>query len=455
MSATGPLATVVIPTHNRAATLLATLEALEAQTCDTQAFEVVVVPNGCTDDTMSRLQAWQASFRLRVAEIDTPSASLARNTGVDHARAPLIIFLDDDIAPAPSFVSAHLSAHDVHAGVLSVPSLDRVVIGYLPALLQTPGDRFAITLRAWWEAMFDSIREPGHRFAYTDLLSGNFSMSRTKFLELGGFDVSLRCHEDYELGYRLLASGAQFAFAEAACGTHADVTRLARACERKRQEGRADVQLAQRHPQLRSVLPLSRPRTFRQRLSRGLAFHLPSVGDLGARAISATLPLFDQVGATATWLRVLYALFGYWYERGLADTVGTEVALAALLEGAGSDAPAEADAVEIDLAGGIKSALHEADRIRPLAVTLCVGPRRVASVPWQPGAERLAGRHIAAALVQQHHRPVFDALRAIGHVRLTAPAPVGPDAPAPDAHTPGSEMTVPAPPRRAQSSRTG
>jgi hypothetical protein len=196
------------------------------------------------------------------------------------------------------------------------------------------------------------------------------------------------------------------------------------------------VRLAQRHPQLRPALPMYRPRTWRQRLSRGLAFHMPAVGDFGARAWTATLPLLDGIGATSTWLRVLYAVFGYWYERGLADAVGTRDALAALLEGTDAGAPPDAAGVHIDVAGGLKSAMHEVDRLRPLAVTLHVAGARVAHVGWQPGAERLAGRHVAAALVRHYHQPVFEALRAAGHVRLTGP----------NAAAPGTESAIHAAP---------
>ena len=423
MTATGPLATVVIPTHNRATSLVATLAALAQQDCGPESFEVVVVPNGCTDDTATRLVEWPRSYRLRVVEIDAPSAPAARNAGVEHARAPIVIFLDDDIVPAPSFVTAHLAAHGVEPGGPATAVPDRIVIGYLPALLQKPADRFAITLRAWWEAMFDRMRQPGHRFAYADLLSGNFSIARETFLEVGGFEPSLRCHEDYELGYRLIAAGAQFVFAEDARGTHADLTRLPRACERKREEGRADVQMVQRHPQLRSVLPMSRPRTVRQQLLRGLAFHLPALGDVSVRGLAVLLPALDATGAHSSWLRLVYAILGYWYERGLADAVGTRAALAALLADPAGNPPGDAAGVEIDLAGGLRSALHEVDRIRPLAVTVVVGQRRIGHVRWEPGAERLAGRHVAAALVRDYHQPAFEALRAAGHVRLTASLP--------------------------------
>ena len=100
MTATGPLATVVIPTHNRAVSLLATLGALAQQDCGPELFEVVVVPNGCTDDTVARLVDWPRSYRLRVVEIDAPGASAARNTGAEHARAPVLIFVDDDVVPS-------------------------------------------------------------------------------------------------------------------------------------------------------------------------------------------------------------------------------------------------------------------------------------------------------------------------------------------------------------------
>ena len=40
--------------------------------------------------------------------------------------------------------------------------------------------------------------------------------------------------------------------------------------------------------------------------------------------MTALLPPLDAIGATSSWLRVLYAVFGYWYERGLADAVGPE-----------------------------------------------------------------------------------------------------------------------------------
>jgi len=417
------LASVVIPTRNRRASLARTLDTLAAQDCAPGCFEVVVAANDCSDDTVPFLREARYPFPLSVVLIEEPGAALARNEGARAAGAPLVIFLDDDIEAWPSFVSAHVAAH---GGEVRADN-HRVAIGYLPARLQPEGDRFAVTLRAWWEAMFDRMREDGHRFSWMDLLSGNCSMPREWFLAVGAFDTDLRCHEDYELGYRLIEAGSDFVFVERAAGWHTDGTRIERACWRKREEGAADTWIARRHPELRTALPMSRAATARQRLSRWLAFSWPAVGDAGARLLLASLPALDRAGATMAWLRVLYAVLGYWYERGLADGLGNRRSLKALLAGAW-DEPRVRDVGEtLDLAGGLQRAEAWIEERRPDAVTLAAGSLHLARVPWVPGAERLAGRHLLPLLTRHyHHRLVQQLLeeRALTVEQLLAlPAP--------------------------------
>ena len=116
---------------------------------------------------------WRRSsgrFRVRVLEQPHRGPAAARNRGAAAATGDLLIFLDDDIEVLPGFVAAHVEAH-------ATP--DSVAIGYLPPQLQGRRDLFSVMLRAWWEAMFERMRDPGHRFAYSDLLSGNFSLSRS------------------------------------------------------------------------------------------------------------------------------------------------------------------------------------------------------------------------------------------------------------------------------------
>ena len=446
MSPSGPRATVVIPTQNRRELLERALAGLDRQSCDFDLFEVIVAANACTDDTAAVVSGRRSPYTLRLVDGVEPGASAARNAGAERARGPLVIFLDDDIEPSPGFVAAHLAAHaDPHRDGL------RVVMGYLPAELQASGDLFAITLRAWWEAMFDVMRDPGHRFAYTNLLSGNCSLPRDAFLAAGGFDVRYRCHEDYELGHRLLKAGAEFVFAERAAGRHRDATRLERASARKRDEGHADVQLAQQHPELRPSLPLSRPRTLRRQIMWWSAFHAPAIGDAAARGAARALPLLERGGARMTWLWLVYLVFGYWYARGVADALPRFSDLAALLDGAEADRRRrDADRFDVPLDEGIDAAARLLDRHRPMAANLSLAGRPFASIPYEAGAEPLAGRHLRSALHRRWYRHYVEALVAAGRPPLPAL-----DNAAPPADSPPHEREQPfGHPRRAYSDAT-
>lgn len=414
MIATFPLASVVIPTHNRVGDLRRTIEALVRQARDPQHYEIVVAANACTDETVDYLRGLTTPCTLRVVDLPGPGAAGARNAGAAAARGAILIFLDDDVTVGPEFVGAHLEAHglDECSEANSLPL--RAAVGYLPAALQPEADFFAIALRGWWEAMFDRMRIPGHRFGYTDLLTGNLSIPREHFTRLGGFDERYRCHEDYEFGYRLIEAGAAFLLVEGAWGLHTDRTRLERACARKREEGRADVQLAVQHPVLRSGLLMARRRSRKQRLIRALAFRAPRIGDRLATASSWLLPILEGVRARATWQRVLYGIFGYWYERGLADAAGTPGALRQL-----TSATASGEVTDIDLdISDLDCAEARLDRERPDAARLFIGRHVIVSLASEPGRERLAGRHLRPALVRRAHRTYVSALIDEGRLAL-------------------------------------
>ena len=396
-----PQASVVIPTHDRRELLARTLESLAKQACDPARFEVVIAANACSDGTVALARSRETPFAVRVLDLPAPGVSAARNAGAEAASAPLLIFLDDDIAVAPEFVEAHLDSHDVGA-VLNTRNLPlRATIGYLPAVRQAHVDFFALALAGWWEAMFDRMREPGHRWGYTDFLSGNFSIPREAFLAHGGFDTRLRCHEDYELGYRLIQAGCLFSFAERAAGAHEDRTRLDRACWRKRQEGIADVYLASQYRELRAALPLTRRRSFKQQVMRGLAFHAPAAGDALASILTGLLRPLEALGARFMWYRVVYAVLGYWYERGVADAAGSHAALRSLIAGVWSDAPLSEPAPSIDVSE-IDAAERLLDTMRPSTAELTVGTRKFAVIPPEPGREALAGRHLRPTLISEH-----------------------------------------------------
>ena len=232
---TSPRISVVMPTHNRGKLLPATLRSLATQTVPPSAYEVILVADGCTDETPAAVASVRAELPYRLHFIEQPAqgAAAARNRGVERATAPLILFLDDDMDAAPTLIEAHLSAHAAEPGSL--------VLGYFPIPFgPVKDDPFAGPARDWWDEGFAERRKPGYRFGFRDFCTGNISLSIEAFRAAGGFYQRIKsAGEDWELGYRLLKSGARFRFAERALSLHQDFTSFERALQRTRLEGLA------------------------------------------------------------------------------------------------------------------------------------------------------------------------------------------------------------------------
>lgn len=401
MTALERVVSIVVPTHDRRASLERTLRALGEQTYPLAHVEVVVVADGCTDTTLDVSRgAWP--FSLRVIEQPRLGPSAARNRGAAATTGEILVFLDDDIEAFPGFLAAHVLAH---AGSEPV-----VGIGYLPTQVQGRRDFFAIMLRAWWETMFERMREPGRRYVYSDLLSGNFSIRRALFTGVGGFNEALRCHEDYELGLRLIAGGARLQFVPAAAGWHHEHTDLGRALRRKRDEGRADVALARQYPALAPVLPLSSPdgpSTFRGRVLKKLALTWPWAGDLIAAGCQSTMPVFEAAKLRTRWRRLLDDLLSYWYWRGVGESLGG-APLASVRRVFVSQGD---EARDLDLQPGLDAAMHALDAAgAPAAIRLRWGRLVVGTVAPQPGAEPLRGRHLPDLLRTRFAHALADTL---------------------------------------------
>jgi hypothetical protein len=91
---TGPIASVVIPAHDEAAVIARTLEALR-RGVGPDTFEIVVVCNGCTDDTAAVARA--TAPLARVIEIAQPSKAEAVRVGNVAASVFPRIHLDADV----------------------------------------------------------------------------------------------------------------------------------------------------------------------------------------------------------------------------------------------------------------------------------------------------------------------------------------------------------------------
>ncbi len=84
---------VIIPTFNRAQTLLRALSSILYQTFFD--YEIIVVDDGSSDDTPGRLAPFHDHIRC-ISHDHNLGVSAARNTGIKAANSPFIAFLDSD-----------------------------------------------------------------------------------------------------------------------------------------------------------------------------------------------------------------------------------------------------------------------------------------------------------------------------------------------------------------------
>ena len=108
MSPTALRATVVVCTCNRSRMLVEACESALAVDFPADRWELVIVDNRSTDDTLQVAHDIGARHpgRVRVIEELEVGLSAARNAGIAVARGEIVAFLDDDAYPEPSWLAA-------------------------------------------------------------------------------------------------------------------------------------------------------------------------------------------------------------------------------------------------------------------------------------------------------------------------------------------------------------
>jgi GT2 family glycosyltransferase len=187
-----PSISVVIPTYRREQVLLDTLHHVAAQVRPGD--EILVIDQtpqheSATEQALRRLVGTGVRWYRR----DRPHICAAMNAGALLARGELLLFLDDDVVPAPSLLEAHRTA-------LSGDGPPPATCGQV--------------LQPWHDAPVQHVKDLAEGFdaAYDRpcdilaLMAGNFAIRRETYLRLGGMDENFfgACYRlEAELSYRI------------------------------------------------------------------------------------------------------------------------------------------------------------------------------------------------------------------------------------------------------------
>ena len=194
---TPPEVSVVVCVHNGARNLPQLFDALSRQTLPRERYEVIVVDDASTDDTVDVIE--QAGFRpVRAPEqVGLPRA---RNIGIAEAKAPVLAFTDDDTVPAPDWLERGLERMsedgvDLLAGGIDLP------LGSNPGII--------------------ALLDASAHFNQEDYVKRGFGAGANLWVKtdvarsIGGFNDRLAAYggDDNDFGQRATDAGARLVYA--------------------------------------------------------------------------------------------------------------------------------------------------------------------------------------------------------------------------------------------------
>ncbi len=201
--------TVIISTYNGAKKLPVILNSLLKQVYND--FELLVVVDGSTDETMDLLKKWENKFsHFKFIYQENKGRAAVRNTGVKNAQNELLLFFDDDLE-----VDENCIKHHVEYQIKT--NFKTIFVGeIIDAPIETSNNKEFVIYKkyianGWHKTIFRKDRKIDEQTFYGDyyLAAANFSITKNIFNKIGGMDESLNRAEDYEFAIRAKAEGIQ------------------------------------------------------------------------------------------------------------------------------------------------------------------------------------------------------------------------------------------------------
>ncbi|MDN4163301.1 glycosyltransferase family 2 protein [Nocardioides abyssi] len=241
---------VVIATHSRIEPLADLLDDLRSQDYPAGLIEVVVVDSPQGEDC-SEVVASARTKGLNVTRLLTDNnLACKRNCGARASRGQILVFLDDDLRIGIRFLAAHVS-HQIELGGAVVSSSIRFPEEWVR---ESNFYRFRDAQHRLTAGPEDrSLPNPPHR-----VVAMSFSIPRTAFASLGGFDTGFRRYggEDIDFGMRCASAGYELVTSMEAKSEHRESSATMRRYIAKIElaSQSSAPRLVGKHPELRQLM---------------------------------------------------------------------------------------------------------------------------------------------------------------------------------------------------------
>jgi glycosyltransferase involved in cell wall biosynthesis len=191
---------VVLPTYNASKFIGLAIESMLKQTY--QDFELIVVDDGSTDDTLKQLQVYlKDDVRLRIIPCEHAGLSAALNIGIREAKYPWIARMDADDIALPERLEQQVQA------AVAQPRV--VAWGTYAYHINSQGKKLGLAKTGpTTEQAFDELRRDGHLI---QLIHPTVLLNREVVLAVGGYKSEFEPVEELELFDRMAAYGPTLA----------------------------------------------------------------------------------------------------------------------------------------------------------------------------------------------------------------------------------------------------
>lgn len=250
-----PQVSVVIVNYNGRRHLATCLDALLAQ--DGPSFEVLLVDNASADDSVPFVRATYPSVRVIEAGHNRGFTG-GNNLGAAAARAPLLVFLNNDTQVQAGWLAALVSGLSWHPDVAMVTS--RIVYMHDPTILDSAGDSVTRAGGAFKRGHGAPASGYDRRREVFAACGAAFLIPRQLFSDVGGFDEDFfLSHEDVDLSYRVRLRGYRCVYVPEAVVYHVGSASLGRVSDTAVYYGQRNLEWAYVKNTPTPILVLSLP----------------------------------------------------------------------------------------------------------------------------------------------------------------------------------------------------